>query len=157
MELIPTILEFVCKEKQFEILLTLDWGNSAILNASPADLNEIKSKSGEYNSFLELQTDVKWMLHNWVAAFPTKKKVQTSIIKLIQFIIDEVHSVKTCRQCYANAYAYPDDSFVLPCDPPHVVVWAKYKDHCYWPSKVMNTTDKIVHVRFFADHYTGIC
>lgn len=72
--------------------------------------------------------------------------------KLIEFIKNEIDSIKICKQCYMNASTDPEHSFTMICDPPHVLVWAKYKDYCYWPSKVMNTTDKMVNVRFFADH-----
>lgn len=149
--MIPTLLEFVREDKQFKTLLTLNCGGSA----KPANFNEIEGKSHKYKSFFELQSDVKWMVHNWAVAFPKKRKLQELMANLTPFIKDAVHSVKTCRDCYADAYAHPENSFELPCDPPHVIVWAKYSEYYYWPSKVMTTTDQIVQVRFFGVHCTG--
>lgn len=112
-------------------------------------------KVKKYNSFYELETDVKWMLHTWIVNFQKKTRVMGLIGKLIEFIKNEVDSIKTCRQCYVNVFTFPDESFAMVCDPPHLIIWAKYTDYCYWPSKVMNTTDQMVHVRFFGDHLRG--
>lgn len=68
---------------------------------------------------------------------------------------DEIHSIITCNQCYQNAYLKPNTSFVLPCDKPHLIVWAKPKGYNFWLAKLMHivSLDKqIVYVRFFGDH-----
>lgn len=151
--MIPSILDYAFNEKDFECLKDIKWGTSVDLDGCPANLDEIKRK--KYNSFRELQAVVKLLLDTYAAKFPRKSKVATAAGKLIEFIEGEISSINTCSECYVNAINFPNDSFTMACDPPHVCVWAKYKDHCYWPSKVMSTTGETVHVRFFADHYSG--
>lgn len=149
-------MDFVCNDKSFETLLDLDWGGQILLNGFPANLNEMKRKSNDYKSFYELNTDAKWLLHTWIINFPNKKKVNALIGKLIKYIDDEVTNLKACRECYVNAQSLSDAAFVVPCNPPHLCVWAKYKEFCYWPCKVMYTEGQMVHVRFFGDHCKGM-
>lgn len=34
----------------------------------------------------------------------------------------------------------------------HLVVWAQFGTHAYWPAKVIDFNDQMVNVRFFDDH-----
>lgn len=73
--------------------------------------------------------------------------------KLISGVEDEIFSLISCTQCYEMAYNRPDDSFVIPCDPPHILIWADCPDIGYWPAKIMSfDKQKMVNVRFFGDY-----
>lgn len=111
----------------------------------------------QYKSLYELITDVKWMQHTLAVHFPKNKKITKKIVDLISFIEKEVDNMKDCVQCYINSVEYTEKTFVMPCDIPHVLVWAKFDDYCFWPCKVMGMTEKILKIRFFGDHCAGNC
>lgn len=120
------------------------------------DLARIKCKAdaGGYKSFDDLRADFTTFIKNCRQFFPDKT-ISSAVDTLMEFVNDEIHSVITCNQCYQNAYLNPNTSFVLPCDKPHLIVWAKPKGYNFWPAKLMYIValDKqIVHVRFFGDH-----
>lgn len=57
-----------------------------------------------------------------------------------------------CSECYSNASRNPNDWFVMVCNVPHLIVWAKMSSSNYWPAKVMSIDGNAVNVRFFGDH-----
>lgn len=64
---------------------------------------------------------------------------------------DESPNDTICADC-----ENPENAFILPCEVPHILVWAKYQYLFYRPAKVMFATYKgdnvNVCVRFFGDH-----
>lgn len=96
--------------------------------------------------------DISWLAHNLKIALPRKKEVQHSAGELVSYVDEEIKSVKICNQCYENAHIYPDTSFVMPCNTPHLIIWAKPEGFPFWPAKAMTINDGKVHVRFFEDH-----
>lgn len=84
--------------------------------------------------------------------YPSDSVVQTAAKELVEYVDDEIKSIQTCKECYTNAYDYPSTSFVIPCNPPHPIVWAKLAKFNCWPVKVMRVKHYEVHVRFFGDH-----
>lgn len=120
------------------------------------DLGRIKLKAdaGGYESFEDLRADFTMFIKNCRQKY-TDKAILNAVDALMEFVNDEIHSIITCNRCYQNAYLNPNTSFVLPCDKPHLIVWAKPKGYNFWPAKLMHivSLDKqIVHVRFFGDH-----
>lgn len=114
------------------------------------DLSTILNKS--YKSFFEFRQDIAWFSHNCRILFPHNVQIRDLSEYLIKYVDEEIFSVEKCIECYSNASEFPDDSFVMPCDPPHPIIWAKFERFNFWPAKLMSMDGEMVHVRFFGDH-----
>lgn len=116
---------------------------------------QIKNKIDSYENFNDFRNDISWAAHNLLIEFPENAAVQHGAKNLLKFIDEEIMSIKLCAQCYTNAFLNPSNSFVMPCDTPHPIIWAKEQGFDFWPAKCMAVSDDHVHVRFFGDHTTG--
>lgn len=70
---------------------------------------------------------------------------------------DDATEDTICSDCNDSALNDPEHGFILPCESPHSLVWAKYEYQFHRPAKVMFATfhqdeDPLVCVRFFGDH-----
>lgn len=83
-----------------------------------------------------------------------KSKKYTATHWLLKFTRDELHSIRLCHECYANANEHPNEWFSMVCNEHHPVVWAKLETYPYWPAKLMrrNEHDGTVDVHFFGDN-----
>lgn len=86
---------------------------------------------------------------------PSKVEMIRAASELIPFVDEEIASIMQCNQCYNNAYVSPKNSFVMPCDSPHQIIWAKMEGFNFWPAKAMSANQEMIHVRFFGDHTVG--
>lgn len=117
------------------------------------DLSQIKEKSPNYDSFLEFRIDINWFVHNCIIEFKRKKEVCTQANSLLDYVDNDIISVKNCTECFENSYRFPEDSFVMPCQKPHLLIWVRGTIFPYWPAKAMSVVGNLVHVRFFQDHH----
>lgn len=124
------------------------------------DFKTIVKKS--YNDFEELRADFAWLVHNCMARYSSSNsKTAKDIVKaaknMMKNVESEIKSLLLCQECYENSYRDPDNSFVMPCTKPHILVWVNWENAGYWPAKVMGFDEKnMVNVRFFGDH-TNSC
>lgn len=120
--------------------------------ADKIDMHRIKLKAEamKYISFEDFRADVIIFINN--CRQTCSAEVIRIVDKLMDFINDEIHSIITCAECYNNAFLHPRTSFVILCQKPHLIIWAKPPGYNYWPAKVMNIEERMVHVRFFGDH-----
>lgn len=116
------------------------------------DISRIKVNSSNYSSFFELQIDISWFIHNCLIEFSKNEVVCQAAKNLAKFVDEEIESIKKCIECYEKAYKFPMESFVMPCDKPHLLVWAQAPGWVFWPAKAMSVTNGSIHVRFFEDH-----
>lgn len=110
------------------------------------------SKCDDYKSFDEFQMDIYWFTHNCHILYPGHSAICINAKKLTKAVEEEIYCVKKCVECYFNAYNYPENSFVLLCNEPHPIIWAKPIGYRYWPAKLISSQNGTVHVRFFGDH-----
>lgn len=69
---------------------------------------------------------------------------------MLKFTREELYNIRLCYECYKNANQFKDNWFTMPCENPHLLVWAKYESYPYWPAKLMSMNDNNkVDVRFF--------
>lgn len=113
-------------------------------------LAQIKEKSSNYKSFSEFRIDMSWFAHNCQIVHSPN----SAAAKLLTYVDEEIISVKNCIECYENSYKFPETSFTMPCNKPHLLVWAKAPGYIFWPAKAMSVKDGKIHVRFFSDHTT---
>lgn len=106
----------------------------------------------EYESFMELRIDILWFVHNCQVVYPYKTAIQDAVQQLPTYLEEEISSLTTCKQCYENASKFPKTSFCMPCNTPHLLIWAKPPGYPFWPAKAMYERDGKIHVRFFEDH-----
>lgn len=72
--------------------------------------------------------------------------------------VDDDNSEETiCSDCDEHTRNNPNSGFILACESPHSLVWAKHQYQFYRPAKVMWATfkeneDALLSVRFFGDH-----
>lgn len=120
----------------------------------PIDFAQMKMKS--YETFSQFEEDIKWFIHNCRTMFPRDQNVQNAAKKLMKYYEKEIHSIQTCEECYNNAYDHGDISFTLPCENPHLLIWAKAAGYGYWLAKAMyaDNENEMILVRFFGDHTT---
>lgn len=119
------------------------------------NLEDMENKA--YNNFKEFEEDLKWFtffIRTNTLSTVTKKAARS----LLKFATDEIISILSCEECFLKAYEYGvEAAFLMPCQSPHILLWAQLKDYGLWPSKAMwvAETDKLVNVRFFGDHTTA--
>lgn len=104
-----------------------------------------------YQKMSEFFTDIEWFAYNCVLQSPT---VQSAASKLVKYVLEDMNSISTCAECYNNAYTEGESSFVIPCQKPHLLVWADAEDYGFWPAKVMKINRDTINLRFFGDHTT---
>lgn len=127
---------------------------------NPIDFQTIKDS--EYMNFVELREDFAWFVHNCLVKYPsgnskTKKDIPKAANKLLQGLEQEIQNLKLCSECYENAYKNPDNSFMMPCKTPHILLWVDCVQYGFWPAKLMKYDgENMVSVRFFGDH-TNAC
>lgn len=63
-------------------------------------------------------------------------------------------SSASCINCNDYEQNNPNEAHLMVCDPPHIVIWAKYEDTGYKPAKVMccYDDDESAKVFFFGTH-----
>lgn len=66
----------------------------------------------------------------------------------LEYITNEIGSIKKCGECYLNANKYPSTWFTMVCTLPRT----KVSGYFYWPAKVMLVIGQQVNVRFFREH-----
>lgn len=125
--------------------------NSKAANKIDFAKMKAKAEAGQYKNFDCFRRDVTMFINNCRQLYPTEP-ILGALNKLMEFVNDEIYSIITCSQCYENAFLHPLSSFVIPCDAPHLIIWAKPPGYNYWPAKAMNVDGQMVHVRFFGDH-----
>lgn len=110
-----------------------------------------------YENVSELETDMKWFVHNCRTMFPRVEAVQKAAKELLRCSNEEIECIQVCADCYINAFQHPETSFALPCETPHTLIWAKAEGFIYWPAKAMAVDEEnLVKVRFFGDHTVSV-
>lgn len=111
-----------------------------------------------YNSLKEFEDDLKWFDYFCRVERKSSSAIVQSSKELLTFVKGEALSIQACEECFLNAYEHGVvRGFVIPCKSPHIMLWARMQNYCYWPSKAMWVEDtlKLVNVRFFGDHTTA--
>lgn len=63
----------------------------------------------------------------------------------------ETTSIAMCRKCFTNANLYANDWMTMPHEKPHLLIWAKFSMHPYWPALLVKVSEGQAFVRFFGD------
>lgn len=114
-----------------------------------------------YSSFAELREDIRWFAHN-LRTKESDSKIKTTAKdiarlakRLVETCNEEINSLLLCSQCYEKAYNHPHCHFMMPCEEPHILIWADCDEFGFWPGKLMKFDEDMVHVRFFGDYTNG--
>jgi len=125
------------------------------------DLIDIKHKAilGSYNKIQEFENDFKLFLHNFVVLLVDERSGRLDdILEFEKRLNHEISELKLCIDCYLYSSDIDFDSddnpyewFTEVCEPPHELVFAKFGNYPFWPSKVIQIKDngKRYDVRFF--------
>lgn len=99
----------------------------------------------------ELLFDIEWFAYNCgiTSMNPSDKSAATQLAK---YVVEDFQSIKACVECYNNAFEKGEPSFIIPCEKPHLLVWADAEKYGYWPAKVMKINKDSINLRFFGDH-----
>lgn len=123
---------------------------------NPIDLKKIGEKT--YKSFVDLRSDIGWFAHNMRVIYSnmnnkTSKNIIRAANKIVEAINQEIMNLLLCSECYERAYNEPDNSFLIPCKEPHILLWVDCSNYGFWPAKLMKYNDENeVTVRFFGDY-----
>lgn len=92
-----------------------------------------------------LQMGNAFVLFHWTVIGFTAAKWLMKLCK------EEVLSIDTCADCYANAYIDSESRpwFTLLCAKPHLLLWAKQRNCPFWTAKLLAVNNDKVSVRFF--------
>lgn len=159
----------------------MDGFNVSVLVNPVMFLNIVeKAKQSQYVSLEALLLDFKWLLHNCNILCNQKRGILLEILwffsvffaftacifglgsdknkkkaeQLLKACKDEMFELEKCTDCYINQFRC--NAFTMVCSKPHLLVWAQYTGHPYWPAKVMMSKKKqgpkSLLVHFFGDH-----
>ena len=142
---------------QFEELAIDDKSTEAKERIHTAmDLSKIRHKAitGQYQWLREVVVDFKQYFHNFLAIH---RERYSDIKELERKFNHEMKEVRLCVDCYKyssdiiyDKHDNPHHWFLLVCDPPHELVFAKYERYPFWPAKVIEVrNDGKYDVRFF--------
>lgn len=119
------------------------------------DMAAIKKKasSGSYETLSAFRSDIDLLLHNCLIT--NNKKLVAGVW---DFINEELSNMKNCQECFTDSTDPVKSSKAITklCRSPHLIIWAKPQDWCFWPGKVMRAADGSVHVRFFGDYANDV-
>lgn len=103
----------------------------------------------KYEKVSELFIDIEWFAYNFgiTSPSPSVKKLSSQLVK---YVLEDFRSIKVCVECYNNAFEKGESSFIIPCQKPHLLVWADAELYGYWPAKVM----KVIQIYFFIYLFT---
>lgn len=84
----------------------------------------------------ELFIDIEWFAYNFgiTSLSHSIKKISSQLVK---YVLEDFRSIKVCVECYNNAFEKGDSSFIIPCQKPHLLVWADAELYGFWPAKVI--------------------
>ncbi|XP_031636695.1 protein kinase C-binding protein 1-like isoform X2 [Contarinia nasturtii] len=151
LDALPILINRVMKEKEFESFKDAkNYLKSSVVE--PMDLTRIKERIHTYSSFAEFTTDLEWISHNSLTQCQEFDEQIETADALVDYIEEEIESLKKCTDCYRHANESPDEWFTMICSMPHIVLWAKVEGFNYWPVKFMTVNESGVNVRFFGDH-----
>lgn len=95
-------------------------------------------KISTYESFMELRIDMSWFVHNCQTIHSKNNAIIEASNNLMKYVDEDIESIKDCSECYVKAFEFPDTSFTMTCERPHLLVWAKIGRFPYWPAKAMS-------------------
>lgn len=121
------------------------------------DLLRIRHKAltAQYEYLREAVVDFKQFVHNFLVLHRSRCAEMRDLERKFNH---EVKEIRVCVDCYkySSDIAYdnndnPHHWFLLVCDPPHELVFAKYQKYPFWPAKVIEVKPdgKNYDVRFF--------
>lgn len=90
-----------------------------------------------------------------------QRRISDALSRMIEATRYELKEMIGCVDCYRNSNRQNNKLwFCWPCDPPHVLVFAKQKGYPFWPAKVIypRNSDEIdccnqLDVRFFGSNH----
>lgn len=144
------------------------------ISVKAIDLTEIENKldESEYTSISDFLGDCLTFKHMIevviISAFESNlhRRIHDTLNRMLDACRYEIKEMLGCIDCYQNSNMPNTERhwFCKPCDPPHVLVFAKQKGYPFWPAKVIkprNVTKfdsfEEVDVRFFgANHERSI-
>ncbi|XP_031636683.1 protein kinase C-binding protein 1-like [Contarinia nasturtii] len=115
-------------------------------------LKGIDEKFDEYANADEFLADIDELVKSFNTIWSHQRDIKCAITQLSELCHRDVKSIRTCSECFTNWAADPDDYFTKVCSKPHLLVYAKFGDYPYWPSKLMTINDRTANVVFFGDH-----
>lgn len=136
---------------QFKPLSEIHFTQKTTTISHPIDFDQIMQKS--YKKISELLIDIEWFAYNCVSS-TQDSSIKLAASKLVKYFLEDINSIVTCEECYCNAFAKGESSFLIPCEQPHLLVWADAGDYGFWPAKAMKVNEKTINLRFFGDHTT---
>lgn len=140
------------------------------------NLSTLSERIATYTSIDAFLIDVQWIEHNCIVLYTSKNcldpfffrrcmkisfffifhlanhEISQSALSLHEYFVMEIDFMQKCVECYSNFVRYPGSSFVMVCQQPHLIIWAKMKSKIYWPAKLMSIEGEWASVRFFGDH-----
>lgn len=60
--------------------------------------------------------------------------------------------IQACLSCYENASKHPNKYGSIACKELHSVIWTRYKESVFWPSKLMSADGSKGKVWLFGHH-----
>ncbi|XP_017491705.1 PREDICTED: uncharacterized protein LOC108379861 [Rhagoletis zephyria] len=118
------------------------------LSYKPVDLADIEEKlnRAEYQSMGEFLGDClsfKHMIEVAVVAGTeaehSRRRISDTLSRMLDSCRYDLKEMLGCIDCYRNSNRNQDDKFWFcrPCDPPHMLVFARQRGYPYWPAKVI--------------------
>lgn len=69
-----------------------------------------------------------------------------------KFCIDRIEMMQTCVACCENALMHPSEYASMVCETGHSVLWTRFTDSLFWPSKLMTIDGSKAKVWIFGRH-----
>lgn len=121
---------------------------------------EHKIHSTQYYTFLEFMVDVKRIVHNVSVLYGSQSLPGKEASEAYKRALTETNFARDCFDCFRIYYEQAvrnRDYFLIPCNPPHQLVYAKLSTYPYWPAKVLRHDNETVAVKFFGVKHETAC
>ena len=108
----------------------------------PTTVHVIDKKINEkqYVCIGDFEQDLNNLIHNVHIIYGEGSTQAKAVKAATQRAFTETAQMRDCIDCYLTYYQKSMSDvfyFILPCDPPHEIVYAKIKGNPYWPAKVI--------------------
>ncbi|KAF4530691.1 hypothetical protein B566_EDAN004930 [Ephemera danica] len=111
---------------------------------------ESKARQRQYTTLAEFEADAATIVHNVVIYHGVNSIIADMSRQMLRDCLYDLAEMRQCQDCYRRSNEKTNKHwFCLPCNPPHMLVYAKQKGYPYWPAKVIRVEDDMYDVRFF--------
>ncbi|RWS11567.1 zinc finger MYND domain-containing protein 11-like protein [Dinothrombium tinctorium] len=116
-----------------------------------------KMENSEYRSIFEFIFDCKTVCFNITVLYGVDSQIGKRCDDLYAFMGSQDRFIHNCVDCYIRFYHKKEGDkyfwFIVPCDPPHQLCFARAEGYSHYPAKIIRSDLNESFVWFFDEYH----